>query len=487
MRRHHQRFLVVFVLFLLSLGFTWAVIQPPYGVSDEPAHTVKALASSRGDLSGPHVIGQFDYEAIEFIVPSAYSSIWHFVCYNSDPNVTPDCAPPFPTSSDRTAVSSTAGEYPPLYYAIVGWLGWLSPGQDGLTMMRVMTVFLVVAMAGFASWLIHQHQERSGADAILLGLTPTVLAFSGTVNPFGPEIAAAILFWTSSLLLLGETSSRKQLRQLTATVYGSAILLGFIRPASFVWIVVIMLFVLTASPTPEGSRLIRPVTRHVIAASTTGVLVSYVWFAEFMTTHSLGGGSPAGGTLLGNMRFSFERTDEYLRQTLGFFGWTSFYSPPIVIVLYMALLVLFVVFYRMNHAEVRLSLLCLVLFACLGPSVLEGARASTSGFGFQGRYLLPVLVGFPLILVCRSKTTRPSHRQGVLLGGLVLAQLFALNHATRRFTVGLDGPYLWPIHMEWSGNLGALATLTFTAVTWLLGGLLLLDHTRMVQSLSLEQ
>lgn len=487
MRNHHQRFLVVFVLFLLSLGLTWAITQPPYGVSDEPAHTVKALASARGHLNGPHVIGQFDYQAIEFEVPAAYSSIWHFVCYNSDPNVTPECAPPFPSSSERTAVSSTAGEYPPLYYAVVGWLGWLSPDQHGLMMMRVMTVFVVVAMAGFASWLLHQHQTHSGADAILMGLTPTVLAFSGTVNPFGPEIAAAVLFWTSSLLLLGETSSRKPLRQLIATMYGSAILLGFIRPASFIWIFVIMLFVLVASPTPEGSRWSRPVTRHMIGASMTGALISYMWFAGLMTTHSLGGGSPAGGTLLGNMRFSFERTDEYLRQILGFFGWTSFYSPPVVIILYVAILVLFVTFYRTNHSRVRLSLSGLVLFASLGPSVLEGARASSSGFGFQGRYLLPVLVGFPLILACRSKGNRPSHHQGVLLGGLVLAQLFALNHATRRFTVGLDGPYLWPLHMKWPGNLGPLATITLSAVTWLLGGLLVVAHTQMVQSLSREQ
>jgi hypothetical protein len=350
-----------------------------------------------------------------------------------------------------------------------------------------MTVFIVVAVAGFACWLLHKHQRFSGLSAILLGLTPTVLAFSGTVNPFGPEIAAAILFWTSSLLLLGESSSHEHLRLLTATVYGSAVLLGFTRPASFVWILVILFFVLLATPTPETDRWGRPATRHVIFASMMGVLVSFLWFARFMSARSLGGGSPAGGNLLNNMRSSFERTDDYLRQALGFFGWTSFYLPSALIVLYVALLVLFVVLYRTNYFGVRLSLVGLGLFASLGPSVLEGARAATSGFGFQGRYLLPVLVGFPLVLVCRSSKAQQSQWQSMLLGSLVLAQLLALNHATRRFTVGLGGPYMWPFHMDWSGNLGTIATLTFSTVTWFLGGLLIYVHTRAMQSLLVEQ
>lgn len=442
--------------FFLFLGISWSSGQPPYGISDEPAHAVKALATARGELDGASVVGPFGYQAIEYKVPSAYSEIWHFVCYNSDVNAPANCAPKFPTSRVLAPVPSTAGEYPPTYYALVGWAGWISPGSTGLLLMRIVTSIGVATLLGLSARVLEQLQWPHGVTALIVATTPVVMGFTGSVNPFGPEIAASILFWTSSLALQSVELINRRVARLG--VWISGLLLGTLRPAAFLWIAIIVIVVALwrfDSGVRSISPRIGPYDRAFLLSSITGFALSLGWYLFAMTARGLGGGSPAGGTTWGNMRISFDRTIGYLHQTLGYFGWTSFYSPRTVVLLMVAALGVLLWSARKSTWRVRVGILALILYGVFGPAILEGARAATAGFGFQGRYLLPVLVGLPILCSrgADDESVRPSTVR-FLRGVAILGHLIALNYVLRRFSVGLDGTYLWLFDPTWAGMPG---------------------------------
>lgn len=450
--------LTIFSSFVLALGVTWALVQPPYGLSDEPAHAVKALAASHGHLRGPQTIGQFDYAAMEYEVPSAYSSIWHFTCYSGDVNVVPSCAPPFPSGSDKIRVSSTAAEYPPVYYAIVGQFGWISPGHTGLFLMRLATVILCTTFITLAACQFVKSGRNNRLASLLLCATPTVLAFSGAVNAFSPEVAASILFWTSGILLLKSRNDAP--KSLVVSCYLGAFAFGVIRPASFLWILSATCVIVLISPKSKDLMSLpskRTNKFHFLLASGISGVISLCWYFFGMSTRNLGGGSPAGGQLLDNMMTSLRQTPSYIKQMFGFFGWTTFYAPAVVILLFLvAILFSYFATLRYNIWETT-GLLALLIFVLGGPTVLEGARAATSGWGFQGRYLIPVAVGIPIILALggASKSAKSS-LLNLVSALVVIGHIVSLNHVARRFTVGLDGPFLWMFHIEWSGLGGAL-------------------------------
>jgi len=470
--------LTIFAAFLLCLGCSWALLQPPYGISDEPAHAIKALATSNGQLRGPQSVGQFGYNSMEYQVPSAYSSIWHFTCYSGDVKATPVCAPPFPNGVEEIGVTSTAAEYPPAYYAIVGAFGWINPGQTGLFLMRMATVILFSFFITLSAKLLINNGYAHRLGTLLICATPTVLSFSGAVNPFSPEVGASILYWTSGLLLLKSPTSKSS--GLIASVYIGAFFFGTIRPASFLWILISMSAILLVSP--DFRALVstfrkRTNSLHFLMSSALGVLASISWYLFGMQTRNLGGGSPAGGELLDNMMTSFHQTPSYLRQIFGFFGWTTFYAPtPVMFLLLLALLFLFFCNRRYRKAEI-IGLICLLAFLFAGPAVFEGARAAGSGFGFQGRYLIPVAVGLPIVLtVGGQKINKNLFLTAAIPVLAITSHLISLSHVAKRFLVGLDGPFFWPSEIEWSGFGGEMAILLSIGMTLVTGLLVVVNQ-----------
>ena len=170
-------------LFILIVSLMYAFTQPIYGVSDEPAHVVKAVASGRGEFVGPNVIGQFGYSATEYQIPAAYDSIWNFVCYNGDVNATPKCSEQLTNDRKLVPVATTAGNYPPLYYITVGWIGNVFVGPWGIYLMRIATSFIVALLLVLSFKQSLKFLSRSRAiTASMIAFTPAVAAFSGTIR-----------------------------------------------------------------------------------------------------------------------------------------------------------------------------------------------------------------------------------------------------------------------------------------------------------------
>lgn len=447
---------LAFFVVLFSIGALLALTQPPYGVSDEPSHTIKALATARFDLSGPEVVGQFGYPSQVFEVPLAYSSIWHMVCYSSNTNVTPDCAPDFSSDNDIVDAPSTAGPYPPIYYGIIGHFGWADPGYGGLVAMRIVSVLLWVVPASIAFSRLRRLTGDALAVAAIFGAcTPMMIAIGATVNPFAFEVGLYLLLWTFfldwSVNSLKEFSSKFD----QAVVWLAALLVSGVRPASFLWtgfLLVVSLGLRVAnSPRPSKQFALR--VRKDFKTLFPLVLscaISFTLWARQASAGSFGSSGQGLGSLSANLRYSLGRLDDYFLQAYGFFGWTEFYAPTISTHLWFAGLVGLATAIRPN----RTSLLIVITWAVwlyLSPLILEGLRASSAGFGYQGRYILPMAVGLPAALALLRRSRNPKGRgHDWVFATLVLGALFStVVHICRRYVVGLDGELLWWRSPRW--------------------------------------
>jgi hypothetical protein len=460
----HIRQSALMFLFIFIVGLMYSFTQPIFGVSDEPAHVVKAVASGRGEFMGPKVIGQFGYSATEYDVPAAYDSIWNFVCYNGDVNVTPKCSQKLTTDRKLVPVSTTAGNYPPLYYVAVGWIGNTIVGPSGIYLMRIATSFIVAVLLAFS--FMQSLRFLSNAKAItasLIAFTPTVAAFAGTVNPFSVEVAAATLFWTTSISIFIRQEEKKFFRS-DCLLFISGVLLALIRPVSFLWIAIIELFLLCFFYELSGAkRKSNRKTTQLAIAATIFIISIGVNFSRSGVT-GFGASGPAGGSTIGNMRISYEKSADHLRQLFGFFGWTQFY-PPIYVPLIFCGVAIFIGARIGNRSRRQIiSLLLLVIFIVYSPTVLEGLRAASNGWGYQGRYILPVAVGLPFLYfidgISSEKVNDQKQELNWPIVAVVIAHFLAIIHVAHRFFVGLNGPYFWIGTTQWTGYGGVSLFLT---------------------------
>jgi hypothetical protein len=441
--------------FVFFVGLMYSFTQPIYGVSDEPAHAVKAVATGHGEITGPTVIGQFGYSAEEYKVAEAYNSIWNFVCYNGDVNVTPACSEELSRDKNLVPVASTAGSYPLIYYATIGWIANLAVGPWGIYLMRTATSLIVALLLGmsFAQSLKFLSMSRA-ILATFIAFTPAVAAFSGTVNPFSVEVSAATLFWTSSIAIFTSLEKQKLFDSKVLLVI-SGTLLALVRPVSFVWIGLIELFLLLFFLKLPVNKFNSDGKIFQVAIASGAFLLSVAVNFSRNGVTSFGAAGAAGGNMTGNMRISLERSDDYFRQLFGFFGWTQFYPPVYVPIIFCgtAIYIGAKICNRSRRQVFSLSIFLFFIIFC--PILLEGVRASSNGWGYQGRYILPVAVGIPFLYfvngdsLVKAKENELDKKWPIYL--IASGHLFALYHVARRFTVGLDGPYMWFKSPEWTG------------------------------------
>ena len=161
-----------------------------------------------------------------------------------------------------------------------------------------------------------------------------------------------------------------------------------------------------------------------------------------------------GGNVFSNMLVSYRHLGVFFRQLFGHFGWTSFYPPLVVPVLFVTALVMSIGIMRISTWRLRSGLAALMVFVYFGPVILEGVRASSTGFFYQGRYILPVAIGIPIYIWLRGEERVPNRYTFLLtrtiVGLCAGSSLFAANYAARRFVTGTDGRILWFFDVKWN-------------------------------------
>lgn len=470
---------------LVGLGLTWSLASPLYSVPDEPAHAVYAAAAVRGgllqDSEGVATVVEVPADFAEAaVVPQ---------CFAFAPDVPAGCSPAYGEPGDAEAeVVTTAGRYPPAYYLLAGLPSLVLDGVAAVHAMRGVTVLLTAALlaSAFASALT----RRRGAWPVLAALvatTPLVLFFAGAVNPQGPEIAAGVLLWSAGLALLGRdappgedagTATRLVLRVLVA-----AVVLSVARPISPLWLLLGAGVVLVVAA--RRDVLLPLLRRRLVLAGAAvvflGAVSTAVWVlvADALRQQQVDtfADLPLGAAVL----TSATKLDDGLRQMVGVFGWLDAHPPAFVHYGWFAVLGLLVLL-ALSVAGRRdvLGLGLLVAVGLVLPVVLEVSAYRESAFAWQGRYILPLLVGVPLVAghVLERRGTPPAARlTAVVVVVLAACHLGAFVGVLNRYVHG-SGSFWFLTPAGWDPPLGTAVLVLAHALLLAAAGVMVLRSAR---------
>ncbi len=456
---------------LVAIGTSWALASPLFSYPDEPSHVIYAAGAVRGELFGAP-----DGVLSDVSVPASYAAIDLLPCYAFKPDKTAACVRPIASNiRGQIDVGTSAGRYPPAYYLYAGLPSLFATGGLGIYLMRLLTVLLCAALIASA---IASARVRTRSPwpivGLLLALTPMALYFTGGVNPQGPEIAAGIGLWSAGFALFGRSDAvgagdTRMRTRLILRVIAAAAVLAIVRPISPLWLFLIAMFVLTAYGQWGVVRALA-IQRMVKLGLALVVLlgagtVSWVVLRAFLQTERTNFAYLSGWRAAD---ISFSRLGYWLRQMVGVFGWLDTDASPFTYIVWTALLGLLLLLALACGRRRELAAMGgLILVGGLIPIASELASYGDHGFGWQGRYILPLLVGVPILAghmlrgtdVLGRKTARRLVAMLVVLAAL--AHFFAFRAALDRFAHGITDPFsLAPIPPSWGPPFG-YATLIF--------------------------
>ena len=390
-----SRALVTFLL-LWAIAAAWSLGLPRLAAPDEPAHIQKAAGVVRdGPGTGRPVAGEPPKVRLA-TVPAAYVATSP-LCFAFHQDQPASCQA-FPAAEGETETGTTAGQYPPLYYLAVGWPSLVTGSYAGIWLLRLVSAGLCALALTVAFSVLDRARERAAVVGLLLAVSPMVLFLAGVVNPNSLEVAAAVATWVGALVLLRPGSANVDRAVLWLTA-GAAVVLVATRLLSPLWLVVI----LVAAGLTGGRDRVQVVLRDRHGRLAAGVVALAVvvqvgWIVgsglATVTDPAFALDEPISDTA----RTVFGRELWWLEQMIGNFGWLDTPAPALTILVWIVLLGGFTLLGALvAPRRVALVLAGLVTLVVALPVLFELRSAAESGLVWQGRYLLPVAVGLPIV------------------------------------------------------------------------------------------
>jgi hypothetical protein len=473
-------------LAFFALSAAWALATPLTASPDEPSHMVRAAATARGEFTGQ----QFDrriYDGGKWVMQSQtgyklpsqydYILIMH-ECYTAHLDKPASCAKPMTSGSKEGIAGSTAAANNPLYYLAVGWPSLLNDGQAGLYGMRLVSAGLCAALLASAVVTAAQWSRRRSYTLLgtMVAATPMTLFLNGSVNPNSIEICSALLLWSAALALFLDPEPTLTNRRLARAGIATIALVN-VRQLGPLWVIGILLCAIIAS---DGGVLRTLVRKRAVWAWSGGVMAAtlsgFLWSLHSNTLVIAAVNHPAY-TFGRAARHTFDLSGMYVDSLIGLFGWLDTPAPAgtrvawYAVTLFLALLA-----FAFSRRREALALTGLVLAIVVIPIVAQGEQAQHLGYIWQGRYILAVAVGLPLlssgILAKRLQFSKAPAESRLLLTLATVTGLAGFNaffFTLHRYAVGAYGALI-RIHPKWSPPGGFL----FTCFVYLVGLTLIL-------------
>jgi hypothetical protein len=442
-----------FVL-VTSLAGLWALTNPVFASPDEPTHVIRADALDHGQLTGDEQRGRLNEEfrpvrdSVRVVqAPEIYRRAAGPPCFAFEKGVAACFG--FEGSSRDTGVLTYAAEQPPAYYSVAGIVSWVrSPGAGTVYLMRFLTALMTGAFVATAITALRRAASPTLlAVGVALAVTPMVLFMSGSVNPNGVEIGAAIALWVCGLVLVS-TAGTPVDNRLVAAAGIAGCTLALSRQLGPLWLGVIVLTVVSLSNRVALQRLARSGwVRLWLLLVLACVVFQVAWGAIVRPRDAtLVDRAPADLSTLEVVQDSIGATLQWYREMVGWFGWLDTPAPIITWLLWTALIA-FLVFVAIAWADRRRVTVLLAVLAgvVVVPIVIETTPYRATGTFWQGRYALPLAVGVPILAAFalassdRGRelvTPRFALTAGIAVG---VAQFLAFGQNLRRYTVGYDG------------------------------------------------
>ncbi len=505
--RDRRTWWCAFVLLAVA-GGSWALSLPVLTGPDEAAHGIRAAAVARREFVGsagrPFLWAENILVTVQ--VPEAYANASVvgscFLGRVSGPTLPelldqPELPriPPPPTCPEfegggRTVPALTYEQRgQPLYYGVAGLPSLRWTGEGGVILGRLLGA--VVCAAALASGLVSAlrlARPRLAVVAVAVATTPAVLYLAGVVNSAGVENAFALSAWVSGLALVRGAAPDIDRRLVVRTAAALA-LLAMTRGFSPLYVLVIgAVLIAVARPGRVRALLARTDVRVGIAAVGVGGLASALWLWHIDGRLPLPDRAGTGwATASGELWW-------FTRHAVAVFG-SNDVVPPVALHIAWVAVALGVVAVGLRRARRRhvATLVGLLVFIELLQVSAEGLSFPPTGFWWQGRYVLPLLLGVPLAAAAvfgadDGSTADPRREEDARLRRLgpptlvllVALQAWAFLYAARHYAVGFDGPaspleYLtdpdwsspygpaWLLALTFTGALAALAALAWRA------------------------
>ena len=429
---------IFFGVAIFVLTAVWSLMTPLFSGPDEPSNFVRSAAVVRGEWVGDNVL------------PSPLKSYWT-TTVDVDPqfgaaNNIPWCFAPFPdrpgcgSRLEDTQVTdipawTNMGRYPIASFFISG-VGTVFGAQD--LSVRAARLMMSLACAWLLALSVAVVKRRADSSiGVLMAVLPGTVFLASTMNPSALEICAAIALW--SILPTVITSDHTRFNELAFCVSGALLLLTrAIGPVLYVLIVA-----LSYIATKQRRPLVVIARQFRIALAIHGVAVLFAgwWYLKiysFQTNNVLSEGI-ASISRRSQIDQAVRHIPKLLDQAVGNFGWLDAPMPRvalyIIVALYCVVLAGGIV---VGSAGTRIAMIALCLVTTVVVIVLDvNYYSMLRSFGAQGRHIVPLLVGLPIIAASSFTWKRNWEVAAVGIWGLVM--VWSGLGALRRYTVGING------------------------------------------------
>ncbi len=468
---------------VVLLGLAWSTSSQPFQAPDEASHYLRALEIASGRLLGPrarypavgipaaeHVFASHDTRAVE--VPAAMSP------------GNESCADGKPDQRGCVEVTPTGDYYPVAYVLPAIGLKLANNADEALWFARILSLLPCLALIVAGLLALWETDGWSIAGA-LAALTPMVLFVCAILNPSGLEIAANFAFVAAAFRIArGETRAPRFVWILLALA-GVLMIDSFQSgPVSAVGDLAIVAGLIGAT---AGRELLAANRRAVtlVGGLLLAALVAWAGYSKVSgVAHSQFDVNPFWTSLrqgLTALRF-------VLQDAVGTFGSLTVPLPMTARWLWwlgIASLVLGALV--LGGRRQRIVVVATVVLVLLYPVLFFAWVYRLSGYGLQGRQVLPLLMLIPLVsgeVVHRelqSGAARSIPRAAVPAGlvGIAVFQAYAWWYNARD-SAGAPGtdrfyayahwspPLGWPVWIAVAG-LGTIALIAGAAVLYRIG------------------
>jgi hypothetical protein len=372
-------------------------------------------------------------------------------CYSFRPSQPASCAPPVPASAAPVTALTYSGRYPPLYYLLVGGAGLITKSVTGVYLMRLVGALLSAIMLGLAVFSARRWSDRRLLPiAVMIAATPMTVYLSAVVNPNGLEITSAVCLWVSSLVLFTERRHDPP-AGLVAIAAVSAAVLTSMRGLSPLWTALIVLLVISVTSWRALWKMLLTSRSFQVAAGALLVIgiLDAGWIIHEHALDLIPAGAQVhkGASALHVLWMSIKSATVWPSQAVGVFGTLDTHAPHWALDIWYVVFVMALVagfYFARRRARVVLVMLAVTLVVL--PVVVQFSQATRVGLVWQGRYLLPLAAGVPVIAASAAGPSPRLVRSFRLVAppvvlALGVALFGSLFQTVRRYTVGVKGSF----------------------------------------------
>lgn len=443
--------------------------NPPFAAPDENMHYLRTLSVEQGHLVGPRanpetVTAQTELQrewvlqaAREVEVPARLVPP-DAGCYVFGRDYAAACIDEFVGPTEPVVTTTAVGTYQPLPYLLpaIATKAADTP-QNALRLGRLAGALIalgLLALAVAVTW-----DPRAPGLSLLgpaLAVTPMVIFCAAILNGSSLEITGGVAF-IACLLRLTRDSVPPGWVWIGAGVSGLVFALS--RSATPLWIVLALLAVVACYGTRATWEQLRAGRRSAGLAA-AGLAVGLVLNRIWESAH--GPDVPTGLTATRHaLETGIEELPFWLQEMVGKFGYLEFDLPlPLYLFWGFATLAAVGAAIRWAPRRARAVMAVCALAVAVLPLAQYVVFQRHTGFGLQGRHVLPILVIVPLLageLLRRHRDRLPANRAGFValaFVGIGATHFVALYWNAWRSAVGLDGPFVFLGDAEWSPPVG---------------------------------